>query len=78
MNLRKLDSTTVGVSFDETTRLADVDALLEVFNGGKAAGFKAESLAQQQQGMAAVGNKLEGFERSSKFMQQPIFNSYHK
>lgn len=30
MNLRKLDATTVGISLDETTKLADVDALLKV------------------------------------------------
>jgi glycine dehydrogenase len=42
-----------------------------VLNGGKAPGFSAESLA------GGVTTALGSFERSSSFMQQPIFNSYH-
>lgn len=45
MNLRLLDSSSVTISLDETTTLGDVDELLAVLNGGKAAGFSAESLA---------------------------------
>jgi hypothetical protein len=45
--------------------------LLQVLNGGKAAGFTAESLA------ASASTALGSFKRSSAFMQQPIFNSYH-
>ncbi len=45
MNLRKLDDGHVGISLDETTTLDDVDVLLAVLNGGKAAGFTAASLA---------------------------------
>jgi len=44
---------------------------LQVLNGGKAPGFTAESLAP------AVNPALGSFARSSPFMQQPIFNSYH-
>lgn len=33
MNLRKLDANTVSVSFDETSKLEDVDALLKVRSG---------------------------------------------
>jgi hypothetical protein len=43
-----------------------------VLNGGKVPGFLAGDLA------SGVSAKLGGFERRSKFLQQPIFNSYHK
>jgi glycine dehydrogenase len=46
MNLRLLDAGAITISLDETTTLGDVDALLAVLNGGKAAGFSAESLAE--------------------------------
>lgn len=46
VNLRLLDSGSVTISLDETTTLPDVDQLLSVLNGGKAAGFSAESLAE--------------------------------
>lgn len=46
-NLRKLNSSTVTVSLDETTRIADIDQLLKIFNGGSPAGFSAESLASE-------------------------------
>jgi hypothetical protein len=40
-----------------------------ILNGGKAAPFTAESLAP------SVSGGVGPFSRSSKFMQQPIFNS---
>ncbi|KAK9846586.1 hypothetical protein WJX81_007159 [Elliptochloris bilobata] len=70
-NLRLLDSKTVTVAMDETTELADVDELLRLLNGGKDPGFSAASLAEE------VGEPLGGFGRTSKFLQQPIFNLYH-
>jgi hypothetical protein len=45
--------------------------VLQVLNGGKAAGFTAESVA------GSADTALGSFKRSSSFMQQPIFNSYH-
>jgi glycine dehydrogenase len=71
VNLRQLDSKTVTVAIDETTRLEDIDQLFKVLNKGKSAGFSAESLASKVEG--GVG-KLA---RSSDFLQQPIFNLYH-
>lgn len=46
-NLRKLDSSTVCISLDETTRIEDIDQLLQILNGGSPAGFSAESLASE-------------------------------
>ena len=71
MNLRQLDARHVTVAMDETTSLADVDALLAVL-AGKPAGFSAESLAAQVSGVPAPA-----LARSSKYLQHPVFNSYH-
>ena len=71
VNLRQLDAGTVTVSLDETTTLADVDQLLGLLNGGKAPGFTAESLAP------GVAGGVGAFQRSSPFLQHPVFNSYH-
>lgn len=46
VNLRLLDDSSVTISLDETTSIADVDHLLAVLNSGKAAAFSAESLAE--------------------------------
>lgn len=72
INLRKLDEQTIGVSFDETTTLADVDTLFRVLNCGRDTPFSAASLAP-----AVDGGVGAAFERSSSFLQQPIFNTYH-
>jgi glycine dehydrogenase len=71
VNLRLLDDGAVTISLDETTSIADVDHLLAVLNGGKAAGFSAESLAN------SVKEQFGDFRRTSDFLQQPIFNIYH-
>ncbi len=71
MNIRKLDSQTISISTDETTSLADVDALLRVLNCGREPPFSAASLAP------AVEGGVGAFARSSTFLQQPIFNTYH-
>ena len=71
MNVRVIDSKTVGISFDETSKLEDVDGLLKALNGGKPAPFTAASLAPSVQG--GVGS----FARTSPFLQHPVFNSYH-
>lgn len=47
MNLRKLDSSTVTIALDETTKIADVDTLLSVLNGGSKSDFDATSLAEK-------------------------------
>ena len=47
LNIRKLDDSHITVSFDETTRLPDVDALFKVLNKGQQPDFSAESLASE-------------------------------
>jgi hypothetical protein len=71
VNLRQLDAACITVAIDETTTLADVDQLLAILNGGKAAGFTAESLAP------GVSAGVGAFARTSPFLQHPVFNAYH-
>ena len=70
INLREIDATTVGISFDETTRRADVEALWAVFGSGAAAlDFDAvESLVQEALPAAQL--------RSSAFLTHPVFSAY--
>ena len=70
INIRKLDADRVSLSFDETTSLADVDALFAALNGGSAPGFTAESLAPNVQ-------PSDFMARRSKFLTHPVFNAYH-
>eukprot|EP00897_Mesotaenium_endlicherianum_P003455 jgi/Mesen1/3137/ME000184S02202 len=71
-NVRKLDSNTVTVAFDETTSLEDVDLLLKVFALGKQVSFSAESVAEEAQ--AALPQALQ---RQSPYLTHPVFNMYH-
>ena len=70
MNLREIDATTVGLSLDETTRRADVEALWKVFGAGAAAlEFDAvENLVQEALPAAQL--------RSSAFLTHPVFSAY--
>ncbi|MFO0595980.1 MAG: aminomethyl-transferring glycine dehydrogenase [Myxococcaceae bacterium] len=69
MNVRRLDATTLGVSMDETTTSAHVDALLSLF--GRA--DSAEALA----GTVGNSNLPEALRRTSTYLSHPTFNSYH-
>ncbi len=70
MNLREIDAGTVGISLDETTRRADVEALWAVFGAGAAAlDFDAvENLVQEALPAAQL--------RSSAFLTHPVFSAY--
>ncbi len=70
MNLREIDAGTVGISLDETTRRADVEALWAVFGTGAAALDFAAVEAQVQEALPAA--QL----RSSAFLTHPVFSAY--
>ncbi len=72
VNLRRLSEGSIGVSMDETTLLADVSALLTIFNGGEAHGLDIDALAA-----SANPRYDERFARTSPFMTHPVFNTYH-
>jgi glycine dehydrogenase len=70
INLRMLGETTIGVSLDETTRVADVEELLLVFGGAGAKG----TLEQ----LPDVDDSYEEpFARTSAFLTHPVFSSHH-
>ncbi len=64
-NLRKIDADHIGISFDETTTAADVTKIAEIL------GAKIPAHAE---GGVAWPDELS---RSSGFLGQPAFNSYH-
>ena len=68
INLRRIDSTAVGISLDETTTRADVVALAQLF--GAAADIDALD--------ASTSDALpQTLLRTSAFLQHPVFNTHH-
>jgi len=68
MNLRPIDDHRVGISLDETTTVADVEALLEVF---ECTGADVRDLAGKvNTGFAAP------HARQSSFLTHPVFHAY--
>ncbi|MET2949742.1 aminomethyl-transferring glycine dehydrogenase [Vibrio owensii] len=71
INLRKL-GTQLGVSFDETTTVADVEALFAVF------GVKEEAAALSTE---IAGNEFaaipEALRRTTEYLTHPVFNTHH-
>jgi glycine dehydrogenase len=72
INLRKLGERTVGISLDETVSAADIEELLQVFGGERAAGLSAEKLAKE------IELDLPGpHARTSDFLTHPVFHGFH-
>ncbi|MGR5530651.1 aminomethyl-transferring glycine dehydrogenase [Vibrio alfacsensis] len=71
INLRKL-GTQLGVSFDETTTVADVEALFAVF------GVKEDVVALSTE---IAGNEFaaipEALRRTTEYLTHPVFNTHH-
>jgi glycine dehydrogenase len=71
INLREIDDQRVGISLDETTRQADVEALWSVFQTGESS-IVFQALADH------VAEQLpEALLRQSAILQHPVFNRYH-
>jgi glycine dehydrogenase len=71
INLRKLGERSVGIALDETATAADVEELLEIFGGEKAAGLSAGALA------VGADSGFASHARESAFLTHPVFNSFH-
>jgi glycine dehydrogenase len=72
INLREIDSANVGISLDETTTPADVEALWAAF---APAGKKPPAFAAVE---AAAADRLPAaLQRQSAFLTHPVFNTYH-
>ncbi|MBP0030880.1 aminomethyl-transferring glycine dehydrogenase [Roseofilum sp. Guam] len=72
INLRTLDEKTVGISLDETTTIADVIDLWEIFAQGQNLPFSAEEIIG-----SAPTPDLGHFTRQSPYMTHPVFHQYH-
>jgi glycine dehydrogenase len=74
-NLRALNDKYIGISLDETTGAADVQALLSVFAGAKGVAVPDVNVASRYASLDV--RYLAPFQRSSGYLQHPVFNSYH-
>ncbi len=68
INLRKVDSTHVGVSLDEVTTVLEVEQLLQIFQDGAALPFEVATLIPA----APVLPR-----RTSSYLQHAVFNRHH-
>lgn len=72
MNFRKIDDRTIGISFDETTTLDDVNTILAVF--AEFAQKESQQLSKVKAGDYGFDQK---FQRESDYLTHPVFNTYH-
>lgn len=74
INLRLIDADHLGVSLDETSTRATVEALVACFTGDS----QSPDLAALDDQVASSGLGIpEALRRQSAFMTHPVFNSYH-
>ncbi|WP_045622351.1 aminomethyl-transferring glycine dehydrogenase [Vibrio vulnificus] len=71
INLRLLDGQ-IGISFDETTIVADIDALFAIFDVKESVNALSTDIAGNE--FAAIP---EACRRTSRFLTHPVFNTHH-
>ena len=72
INVRVVNSKTLGVSMGETTTVADVGDLLTAFNQGEPHGLDLDAIAR------TIDDRYdERFARTSSFLTHPVFSRYH-
>ncbi|MEE8189496.1 MAG: aminomethyl-transferring glycine dehydrogenase [Kiloniellales bacterium] len=72
INLRLIDGDHLGISFDETTKRANLEALWRVF------ATKADKLLSIEEIDAMVPENIpENLRRKSAYLTHPVFNLYH-
>ncbi|PSB02868.1 aminomethyl-transferring glycine dehydrogenase [Merismopedia glauca] len=74
LNLREIDSQTIGISLDETTTKIDIIDLLEIFAVDGNLTFSVEEISQHHLAELSI---IKGFERTSKYLTHPVFNTHH-
>ncbi len=75
VNLRLIDSGSLGISLDETTSRQDLLDLFEIFAGEQAIAFTPESLLAEPE--FQLLNDQSWFARSTPYLTHPVFNRYH-
>lgn len=68
INFRAINTTQVGISLDETTDVAEVNAILAIFGAGKVTEAEVEK--------AATGVPASQ-QRTSSYLLHPVFNTHH-
>jgi glycine dehydrogenase len=68
INLRRVDTTGIGISLDEATNLEDVSTLVSLFGG------ESEDAIDDR---APELNWPEPLRRSSSYLRHPVFNTHH-
>ncbi|EHU9449119.1 aminomethyl-transferring glycine dehydrogenase [Vibrio vulnificus] len=71
INLRLLDGQ-IGISFDETTTVADIDTLFAIFDVKESVNALSTDIAGNE--FAAIP---EACRRTSRFLTHPVFNTHH-
>ena len=70
---RLYDDSSLGISVDETTHLADIADIIECFLGEK-----KDQLFSLEQPQAALESRIDaGLRRRSAFLTHPVFSRYH-
>ena len=75
INFRYIDRKHIGVTLDETTRMTDIQNILNVF--GKAAGMFIQAIDFSSHRQNRDLGFPENLTRKSSVLQHPVFNSYH-
>ncbi|MFO7978120.1 MAG: aminomethyl-transferring glycine dehydrogenase, partial [Bacteroidales bacterium] len=75
MNFRIIDEKHIGISLDETTSLENVNIILEIL--AKAAGKEFAAFVCKPEECEKMTSFPSALSRTSKFLQQACFNSYH-
>jgi glycine dehydrogenase len=75
MNFRIIDEKNVGISLDETTTLADINDMLEIFATANHKDFELfVCVPEVCERITTIPNELS---RKTCFLEQSVFNSYH-
>ncbi len=74
-NLRRIDTTHIGISLDEASRIEDVFSIKEVFAHAAQAKHTHDDLASKYSSLTV--SYPEPFRRTSAYLQHPVFNMYH-
>ena len=72
MNFRYRDDGTINVALDETTTLADVEAIVKVVRGGNQRHREVRFFAE-----GLVLDYPRALARTSTFLTHPVFNTHH-
>ena len=74
-NLRFVEDKYIGISFDETTTLEDVEAIVRIF--GKVKTNPVRNVSYINQYRLAVVSFPPALKRTSPYLQHPVFHEYH-